>query len=186
MTKRLTERKATTAAISESYADEGPAPVRMLVLVLAKRVQAAADEQVRTILADDLARYFSNMGAVILGPAATPEQAATHTQTAEAAILASNQRKSTGKAVTNALFPPSARDGEKPVSSDDVFALLPKLRLAARLLLEDVNASDLLVERTLERAIRDIDRKQADLSTEDWLNCIMRNVAKSSGAGLLH
>ncbi|RVD49435.1 response regulator, partial [Mesorhizobium sp. M2D.F.Ca.ET.140.01.1.1] len=38
-------------------------------------------------LADDLARYFSNMGAVILGPAATLEQAAIHTQTAEAAIL---------------------------------------------------------------------------------------------------
>ncbi|TGR73519.1 hypothetical protein EN832_33205, partial [Mesorhizobium sp. M1C.F.Ca.ET.189.01.1.1] len=39
------------------------------------------------LLADDLARYFSNMGAVILGPAATLEQAAIHTQTAEAAIL---------------------------------------------------------------------------------------------------
>ncbi|WP_245458551.1 hypothetical protein [Mesorhizobium sp. M8A.F.Ca.ET.057.01.1.1] len=82
---------------------------------------------------------------------------------------------------------PEASPGDigKPLS-DDVFALLPKLRLAARLLLGDVNASDRLVEKTLERALHDIDRRQAGLSTEDWLNRIMRNVVKSSGAGLLH
>lgn len=179
------------------------------------------------MLADDLAHYFSNIGAVILGPAATLVQAAMHIQAAEAAILdinlngrkvfpiadelvrrgvpfvffsgcgdiaipehlryASNLRKSSSsQAVSNALFPKQARgDIGKPLS-DDVFALLPKLRLAARLLLGDVNASDRLVEKTLERALHDIDRRQAGLSTEDWLNRIMRNVVKSSGAGLLH
>ncbi|RUX01482.1 MAG: response regulator [Mesorhizobium sp.] len=179
------------------------------------------------LLADDLARYFSNMGAVILGPAATLEQAAIHTQTAEAAILdidingrrvfpiadqllrrgvpfvffsgvgditipehlrcASNLWKSsTSKEVSNALFPPFSRDDDKPTSPDDVFALLPKLRLAARLLLADVNASDRLVERTLELALRDIDQRQAGLSTEDWLNRVMHNVVSSGGAGLLN
>lgn len=180
------------------------------------------------MLAGDLARYFSNMGAIVLGPAATIEQASVHTEAAEAAILdvnlngrrvfpiadelmrrgvpfvffsgdsdiaipehlryASNLRKSSGgQAVFNALFPTQTSGRvDAPNSSDDVFSLLPKLRLAARLLLGDVDASDRLVERTLERAIQDIDRRQAGLSTEDWLNGIMRDVAKSSGANLLH
>lgn len=45
---------------------------------------------------------------------------------------------------------------------------------------------DRLVERTLERAIGEIDRRRAGVSTEDWLNGIMRNVARSSRASLLH
>ncbi|RWM75726.1 response regulator [Mesorhizobium sp.] len=182
------------------------------------------------LLAGDLARYFGNMGAVVLGPAATVEHASMHTEAAEAAILdvnlngrrvfpiadelmrrgvpfvffsgdediviperlrhASNLRKSFDSyAVFDALFPPerSALAGSPPVNlSDNVFSLLPKLRLVARLLLGDVEASDRLVERTLERAIGEIDRRRAGVSTEDWLNGIMRNVARSSGASLLH
>lgn len=182
------------------------------------------------VLAGDLARYFGNMGAVVLGPAATVEHASMHTEAAEAAILdinlngrrvfpiadelmrrgvpfvffsgdddiliperlrhASNLRKSSDSyAVFDALFPPerSALAGGPRVNlSDNVFSLLPKLRLAARLLLGDVGASDRLVERTLERAIGEIDRRRAGVSTEDWLNGIMRNVARSSGTSLLH
>ncbi|PAQ00480.1 MAG: response regulator [Mesorhizobium sp.] len=182
------------------------------------------------LLAGDLARYFGNMGAVVLGPAATVEQASTHTDTAEAAILdvnlngrrvfpiadelmrrgvpfvffsgdediviperlrhASNLRKSSDSyAIFDALFPPerSALAGRPPVNlSDNVFSLLPKLRLAARLLLGDVGASDRLVERTLESAIGEIDRRRVGVSTEDWLNGIMRSVARSSGTSLLH
>ncbi|MER8435286.1 response regulator [Mesorhizobium sp. M1312] len=181
-------------------------------------------------LAGDLARYFRNMGAVVLGPAATVEHASMHTEVAEAAILdinlngrpvfpiadelmrrdvpfvffsgdediiiperlrhASNLRKSSDSyAVFDALFPPerSGLAGDPRVNlSDNVFSLLPKLRLAARLLLGDVGASDRLVERTLERAIGEIDRRRAGLSTEDWLNGIMRNIAKSGGTSLLH
>ncbi|RWN19075.1 MAG: response regulator [Mesorhizobium sp.] len=180
-------------------------------------------------MAGDLARFFSNMGAIILGPAATVEQASKHTGTAEAAILdvnlngrrvfpiadelmrrgvpfvffsgdddiaipdhlryASNLRKSSGsQAVFNALFPPQAsgRATPGPDPSDDVFALLPKLRLAARLLLGDVDASDRLVERTLEQAILDVDRRQLGQSTENWLNGIMREMAKTRGAKLMH
>jgi len=177
-------------------------------------------------MAGDLARFFSNMGAIVLGPAATVEQASKHTETAEAAILdvnlngrqvfpiadelmrrgvpfvffsgdndiaipehlrhASNLRKSSGsQAVFNALFPQQAPEPPGPDTSDDVFALLPKLRLAARLLLGDVEASDRLVERTLEQAIRDIDRRQLGQSTENWLNGIMREVAKARGANLM-
>ncbi|WP_292205055.1 response regulator [Mesorhizobium sp.] len=182
------------------------------------------------VLAGDLARYFGNMGAVILGPAATVEHASIHTEAAEAAILdvnlngrrvfpiadelmrrgvpfvffsgdediviperlrhASNLRKSSDSyAVFDALFPPErpALTGGRAVNlSDNVFSLLPKLRLAARLLLGDVDASDRLVERTLERAISEIDRRRAGVSTEDWLNGIMRKVARSTGTSLLH
>ncbi|WP_188393703.1 response regulator [Mesorhizobium sp. SARCC-RB16n] len=180
-------------------------------------------------MAGDLARFFSNMGAIILGPAATVEQASEHTDRAEAAILdvnlngrrvfpiadklmrrgipfvffsgdndiaipehlryVSNLRKSSGsQAVFNALFPQaSERPGiSVPSSPDDIFALLPKLRLAARLLLGDVNASDRLVEQTLEQAIRDVDHRQLGQSTENWLNGIMREVAKARGANLMH
>ncbi|RWK62222.1 MAG: response regulator [Mesorhizobium sp.] len=177
------------------------------------------------VLAGDLARYFGNMGAVILGPAATVEHASMHTEAAEAAILdvnldgrrvfpiadelmrrgvpfvffsgdediviperlrhASNLRKSSDSyAVFDALFPPES--GRAVNLSDNVFSLLPKLRLAARLLLGDVDASDRLVERTLERAIGEIDRRRAGVSTEDWLNGIMRKVARSTGTSLLH
>lgn len=182
------------------------------------------------VLAGDLARYFGNMGAVVLGPAATVEHASMHTEVAEAAILdvnlngrrvfpiadelmrrgvpfvffsgdediviperlrhASNLRKSSDSyAIFDALFPPerSALAGRPAVNlSDNVFSLLPKLRLAARLLLGDVDASDRLVERTLERAIDEIDRRRAGVSTEDWLNGIMRNIASSGGTSLLH
>jgi len=179
-------------------------------------------------IAGDLARFFSNMGAIVLGPAATVEQASKHTEAAEAAILdvnlngsrgfpiadelmrrgvpfvffsgdnhiaipdhlryASNLRKSSGnQAVFNALFPQApGRPGPMLDTSDDVFALLPKLRLAARLLLGDVDASDRLVEKTLEQAIRDVDRRQLGQSTENWLNGIMREVAKTRGAKLMH
>jgi len=179
-------------------------------------------------MAGDLARFFSNMGAIILGPVATVEQASKHTDTAEAAILdvnlngrrvfpiadelmrrgvpfvffsgdndiaipehlryASNLRKSSGnQAVFDALFPQaSRRAGSVADTSDDVFALLPKLRLAARLLLGDVDASDRLVERTLEQAIRDVDRRRLGQSTENWLNEIMREVTKARGAKLMH
>ncbi|TIQ22836.1 MAG: response regulator [Mesorhizobium sp.] len=182
------------------------------------------------VLAGDLAKYFGNMGAVVLGPAATVEHASMHTELAEAAILdvnlngrrvfpiadelmrrgvpfvffsgdediiiperlrhASNLRKSSDSyAIFDALFPPerSALAGRPAVNlSDNVFSLLPKLRLAARLLLGDVGASDRLVERTLERAIGEIDRRRAGVSTEDWLNGIMRNIARSGGTSLLH
>nr|WP_302896428.1 response regulator [Mesorhizobium sp. LMG 17147] len=182
------------------------------------------------MLAGDLARYFSKMGAVVLGPVATVEQASKHTDEAEAAILdvnlngrrvfpiadelmrrgvpfvffsgdediiiperlrhASSLRKSSdGQAVFDALFPPdtsASKEGQVPEPSDDVFSLLPKLRLAARLLLGDVDASDRLVERTLEQAIGEIDSRRSGSSTEDWLNGIMRNIVRARGANLLH
>ncbi|AEH90847.1 response regulator receiver protein [Mesorhizobium opportunistum WSM2075] len=182
------------------------------------------------LLADDLAKFFGDMGAVILGPVATVERAERHTQAAEAAILdidlkgrrvfpiadelmrrnvpfvffsgyqdiaipehlrhASSLSKSASRtAVFDALFAPqSTRSGAKSkgTGSDDVLGLLPKLRLAARLLLGDVSASDRLVERTLERALDEVESKPTGQATADWLTGIMAKIARSSGSSLLH
>ncbi|MBZ9991172.1 response regulator [Mesorhizobium sp. BH1-1-5] len=186
------------------------------------------------LLASDLAKFFSDMGAIILGPVATVEQAEQHAQTAEAAILdvdlqgkyvfpiadelmsrnvpfvffsgcdriaipehlrfASSLSKSSSRtALADALcspeplLEPTTATVAQPTSvADDVVSLLPKLRLAARLLLDDARASDRLVELTLESALEDIDNKPAGSSTADWLNGIMRGIARARGSSLLH
>jgi DNA-directed RNA polymerase specialized sigma24 family protein len=73
-----------------------------------------------------------------------------------------------------------------PSTAEDVVALLPKLRLTARLLLDDAGASDRLVEHTLEQALEDLDRRPEGSSIADWLNTIMRGIAQLRGASLLH
>jgi hypothetical protein len=184
------------------------------------------------LLASDLATFFSDMGAIILGPVATIELAGRYAKTAEAAILdvdlqgryvfpiadelmsrnvpfvffsgydeiaipehlrfASSLSKSSSRAaVADALFPPEPQHGPaivaQPASlADDVVSLLPKLRLTARLWLDDAGAADRLVELTLERALEDIDKKPAGSSLVDWLNGIMRRIARLRGASLLH
>ncbi|TIU88016.1 MAG: response regulator [Mesorhizobium sp.] len=184
------------------------------------------------LLASDLATFFADMGAIILGPVATLEQAGRHAKAAEAAILdidlhgrkvfpiadelmlrnvpfvffsgyddiaipehlrfASSLSKSSNRVtLVDALFPPapSAEPATvaQPVSAaEGVVALLPKLRLTARLLLDDAGASDRLVEHTLERALEDIDNRPADSSIADWLSAIMRRIAQLRGASLLH
>ncbi|WP_245430060.1 response regulator [Mesorhizobium sp. WSM3859] len=184
------------------------------------------------LLASDLATFFADMGAIILGPVATVEQAGRHAKKAEAAILdidlhgrkvfpvadelmrrnvpfvffsgydeiaipehlrfASSLSKSSNRvSLIDALFPQEhsvepATVGQPVAAAEDVVALLPKLRLTARLLLEDAGASDRLVEHTLERALEDIDNRPADSSIADWLNAIMRRIAQLRGASLLH
>ncbi|WP_292560537.1 response regulator [Mesorhizobium sp.] len=184
------------------------------------------------LLASDLATFFADMGAIILGPVATVEQAGRHAKAAEAAILdidlhgrkifpiadelmlrnvpfvffsgyddiaipehlrfASSLSKSSNRAtLVDALFPPEPSAEPAPVAqpvsaAEDVVALLPKLRLTARLLLDDAGASDRLVEHTLEQALEDIDKRPEDSSIADWLNAIMRRVAQLRGASLLH
>ncbi|WP_245430085.1 response regulator [Mesorhizobium sp. WSM3859] len=184
------------------------------------------------LLASDLAKFFSDMGAIILGPVATVEQAGRHAQTAEAAILDVDlqgrhvfpiadelmsrnvpfvffsgydeiavpehlrfvsSKSSSRTALADALFSPepllepmTSTVAQPATVADDVVSLLPKLRLAARLLLDDARASDRLVELTLERALEDIDNRPTGSSTADWLNGIMRGIARARGGSLLH
>jgi len=183
------------------------------------------------LLASDLASFFADMGAIILGPVSTVEQAGQHANAAEAAILdidlhgrkvfpvadelmrrnvpfvffsgydeiaipehlrfASSLSKSSNRAaMVDALFPEPSTEpvtvAHPPSTAEDVVALLPKLRLTARLLLDDAGASDRLVEHTLEQALEDLDRRPEGSSIADWLNTIMRGIAQLRGASLLH
>ncbi|WP_181177577.1 MULTISPECIES: response regulator [unclassified Mesorhizobium] len=184
------------------------------------------------LVASDLATFYADMGAIILGPAATVEQAGRHAKAADAAILdinlhgrhvfpvadelmrrnvpfvffsgydeiaiperlrfASSLSKSSNRAVVvDALFQPepSAEPltvAQPATAAEDVVALLPKLRLTARLLLDDAGASDRLVQHTLEQALDDIDKRPEGSSIADWLNTIMRRMARLRGACLLH
>ncbi|UCI10681.1 response regulator [Mesorhizobium sp. B1-1-8] len=84
-----------------------------------------------------------------------------------------------------ALFPDASKQDR---SSDDalgVVDLLPKLRLAARLMLTDAGAADRLVEKTLEIAITEISDRCDDLSTEQWLNLLLKRLFHG-GAHLLN
>ncbi|QIA24493.1 response regulator [Mesorhizobium sp. AA22] len=153
--------------------------------------------------------YFGNMGAVVLGPAATVEHASMHTEAAEAAILGVNLN---GRRVfpiadelmrrgvpfvffsgdEDILIPERLRHASNLRKSSDSYAVFDALfPLEDRpwreaLCFWGMEASDRLVERTLERAIGEIDRRRAGVSTEDWLNGIMRNVARASVVSLLH
>jgi len=183
------------------------------------------------LLASDLASFFADMGAIILGPVSTVEQAGQHANAAEAAILdidlhgrkvfpvadelmrrnvpfvffsgydeiaipehlrfaSSLSKSSNHAAMVDALFPEPSTEpvtiAPPPSTAEDVVALLPKLRLTARLLLDDAGASDRLVEHTLEQALEDLDRRPEGSSIADWLNTIMRGIAQLRGASLLH
>ncbi|MBA1144743.1 response regulator [Mesorhizobium neociceri] len=83
-----------------------------------------------------------------------------------------------------ALFPDNDRQEpwDEPLN---VMALLPKFRLAARLMLPDAGAADRLVEMALELAIREVADRPDEISTEQWLNSILKRIASGSAA-LLH
>jgi CheY-like chemotaxis protein len=168
-------------------------------------------------VADDLARFFTKMGATILGPAPDLERALQYTECADAAILDINLHgvavfpvadrlmereipfvffsgyeedivpsrlrhvcNFTKPAPRHSLFEALFPEGRPEVprdDPDDIVVLLPKLRLAARLMLTDENAADRLVERTLKDAIRTVDRRPGHCSAEDWLNGLLREAA---------
>jgi len=181
------------------------------------------------LIADDVARYFQQMGAIILGPVPSIEQAAKHAGCADAAIL---DIKLNGKLVFpfadelarrgvpfvfftgyeadqiperlqhvsalrkpadwgtlfDSLFP-SGRPGDAAETAsrqDDIVSILPKLRLAARLLLSEDGAADRLVERTLERAIEESGRRSDGGSAIEWLSDIMEKIAESEGHHMMH
>jgi DNA-binding LytR/AlgR family response regulator len=98
--------------------------------------------------------------------------------------IASLVKPTDRRKIIAALFP-DKNSNESLDDPLDVLALLPKLRLAARLMLPDAGAADRLVEMTLELAISESDDRPAGMSTERWLNSILKRVASSS-AGLLH
>lgn len=63
---------------------------------------------------------------------------------------------------------------------DELVRLLPKLRIAARLLVQDAAAADRLVERALERAVATLPDRDRSAPLEDWIVGIMRETAGQS------
>ena len=71
--------------------------------------------------------------------------------------------------------------------ADDVFRLLPKLRLTARLILNDAAAADRLVEATLEAAVdQHPDERSEKASLGHWLTGIMRCQVQDRGQNFLN
>jgi CheY-like chemotaxis protein len=177
------------------------------------------------LVAADIARYLSGLGAKILGPAPNVDKAFQHTDDADAAVLdvyiqgdavfpvadrlvergipivffsgyardvipqrlshiCSLAKPASQNMIIDALFPGEGPREEQD-DADDVVSLLPKLRLAARLLLSDEHAADRLVERALRQALIEVNDRRDDCPTEEWLNGLLERAAKSS-ADLLH
>jgi hypothetical protein len=180
------------------------------------------------LIAHEVAGYFQRMGAIVLGPVPSIEQAARHAGCADAAILdikldgklvfpfadelarlgvpfvfftgcEANQiperlrhvsalrKQADWGALFDSLFPTGrgAPAAKTEVREDDVVSLLPKLRLAARVLLSESGAADRLVERTLERAIDEIDRRPDGQNPMEWLGRIMEEIAEFEGLHLM-
>ncbi|WP_233416816.1 response regulator [Halovulum marinum] len=157
------------------------------------------------ILASDLAEFFSEAGARIVGPFPTLERALAHAAYADAAVLDVNLRGRkvfpladlftridvpfvfyTGYGCEN--LPDRFQIAEKlskplPASlyvaadGGEVYQHLPNLRLAARLLRHGVEAADRLVERTLEAAIARHAERPRRVSAPVWLIGLMMQIA---------
>lgn len=88
------------------------------------------------------------------------------------------------RAVFDAIFPPASR-GDDSDAASDVFATLPKLRLAALLLMEDAASADRLVELTLEHALDNLDRRSEHRTLEAWLTTLLEDIHARHGRDLL-
>lgn len=194
-----------------------------MTAVRGRRVLIVEDEY---LLAHDLTRYFTNMGAVVLGPAANIHAASAHVEFADAAVLdidlngqkvypiadeltrrgipfvffsgrgdiaiptrfrhAGHLSKPIDSgAVFETLFPEAGGRRPAPASTDDVIAILPKLRLAALLLVNDKAAADRLVELTLEQALAFIDTRRDRCDLEAWLTGFLEETHSRYGKGLM-
>jgi CheY-like chemotaxis protein len=69
---------------------------------------------------------------------------------------------------------------------DNVVSLLPVLRLEARLIVSENNAADRLIERTLEKAVKEIERRPEGLQLATWLHRIFTEVVCSARGSVLN
>jgi DNA-directed RNA polymerase specialized sigma24 family protein len=81
--------------------------------------------------------------------------------------------------VLNALFPPHSAEPET------VLSVLPKLRLAARILLTDPAAADRLVEHTFEQAIERVNLKRLDDDLSTWVGGMIDETHRRTGQDFL-
>ena len=70
-------------------------------------------------------------------------------------------------------------------AAGDIVALLPRLRLFARIRTGDVAEADRLVELALEKAISTAGALSPDADRLDWLERMIEEIAAEGGAALL-
>jgi DNA-binding LytR/AlgR family response regulator len=178
-----------------------------------RRILIAEDE---FVIAEDLASYFSQLGAHVIGPAGTLADGLRLSEAAEAAVLDINLRGEMSFPIAEVLLArnvpfvfftahaglgvPAHLDRVerflKPLSytrvhlslarrlaapreneDEDLVRLIPKLRIAACLLVRDARAADRMVERTLERAVAELNGRDRTVPTEDWIISLLRTIA---------
>jgi CheY-like chemotaxis protein len=193
----------------------------MMQSVSGSRVLIVEDEY---LIASDLASYFENMGAIVVGPVPTVAAAKIRIDEADAAVLDINlgsdrvfrladELKKRGipfvfytghndiaipprfrgiprllkpanrSLVFHALFPQITAED---IDNDDVASVLPKLRLAARLMMGDAEAADRLVASTLERAIHEVKAGNPHGRTEAWLGSMLEAIYRRNGSEFLN
>lgn len=87
--------------------------------------------------------------------------------------------------VFQSLFPPDEGAGPDLCPTDDVLTLLPRLRLGALLLMEDIGTADRLVELTLERALERVNRSDDRSDLESWLADLLEDTHQKYGRDLM-
>jgi CheY-like chemotaxis protein len=193
-----------------------------VINIRGSRVLIVEDEYV---LARDLARYFTELGAQVLGPASNVEAAEGQVGQADAAVLdvdlngrmvfpladalASRnvpfvfftgrrdtipgrfrhvgqlQKPVAWRAIFDALYLPAAGRAGGGAAGSDVVALLPKLRLAALVMMGNPRAADRLVDLTLEQAIVHSASRDRDCRLETWLSNWLEDTYRVQGRDLL-
>jgi CheY-like chemotaxis protein len=193
-----------------------------VINIRGSRVLIVEDEYV---LARDLARYFTELGAQVLGPTSSVEAAERQVEQADAAVLDVDlngrmvfpladallsrnvpfvfftghrdtipgrfrhvgrlQKPVAWRAIVDALYLPVAGRTEDGAAGKDVLALLPKLRLAALVMMGNPSAADRLVELTLEQAIVRIASRDRDCRLETWLSNCLEDTYRFQGRELL-
>jgi CheY-like chemotaxis protein len=89
------------------------------------------------------------------------------------------------RSVFDALYLPPVEAAPEDVPANDVVALLPKLRLAALVMMGDPRAADRLVELTLEQAIVHSASRDRSCRLEAWLSNWLEDTHRFQGRALL-
>lgn len=87
--------------------------------------------------------------------------------------------------ILDELFPTLADDDPDEASANEIFAALPKLTLAALVLMEDEGSASRLIALTMTRALMPPCRKYEYASTEAWLTGLLEETHRLSGRYLL-
>lgn len=89
------------------------------------------------------------------------------------------------RAIYTALFSTDGPADEVTTGPDTVMSALPKLRLAARVMMADNKAADRLVEQTLQTAIDTIGQRPAGSTNEEWLKALLEQCFQTHGRHLM-